>query len=181
MSASMISPPRCAEWQWRPGCSVISLLFLPAVITVFLSCEGGHAMLVHRDGMIASENAAHRTPLTVSPAHFPHRPQVGTYLDRHLVFPLLEFLQNQSIYPEAEVRTSSPRQPQRGAQETEAEAAVCEQGAPRECNGACLAIASSRRGWRERNWLGALLAPDRAQLAFRRQRTGSAVLELCRL
>ena len=28
--------------------------------------------------------------------------QVGTYLDRHLVFPLLEFLQVQNIYPENE-------------------------------------------------------------------------------
>lgn len=29
--------------------------------------------------------------------------KVGAYLDRHLVFPLLEFLQTQAIYPEAEI------------------------------------------------------------------------------
>ena len=29
--------------------------------------------------------------------------QLGKYLDRHLVFPLLEFLQNQNVYPEGEI------------------------------------------------------------------------------
>jgi translation initiation factor 3 subunit E len=29
--------------------------------------------------------------------------QVGHYLDRHLVFPLLEFLQVQGVYPEPEI------------------------------------------------------------------------------
>ena len=29
--------------------------------------------------------------------------QLGKYLDRHLVFPLLEFLQNQKVYPEGEI------------------------------------------------------------------------------
>lgn len=30
-------------------------------------------------------------------------PKLGAFLDRHLVFPLLEFLQEQGVYPEAEL------------------------------------------------------------------------------
>lgn len=30
-------------------------------------------------------------------------PQVSLFLDRHLVFPLLEFLQTQEVYPAAEI------------------------------------------------------------------------------
>ena len=29
--------------------------------------------------------------------------ELGKYLDRHLVFPLLEFIQMQKVYPEAEI------------------------------------------------------------------------------
>ena len=36
-------------------------------------------------------------------ARFDLTAQLGTYLDRHLVFPLLEFLQVQGVYPEAEI------------------------------------------------------------------------------
>ena len=49
------------------------------------------------------EDAPAASGLSADLARFDLTAQLGTYLDRHLVFPLLEFLQVQGVYPEAEI------------------------------------------------------------------------------